>query len=253
MGLSTPQVKRGCQLRHWCLERAFQRIPPAAESRERRQECHNQRKGAWGWGTTGEGGARGEGGRAGTAPPTAVSAPLSLQVLVLGEQVVKNPQCGFQVQVHHVYGRKETEGRQEAAPQALVPASGTRGIRCVPSRAPLDALGSTISSQAAARAPQATPTPIPGGVPGMARKRMLLLGSASDNPWTDGVGATAAQDTGDQTPTGHSMIGPHGTSWGRAGGSCCPTPSGSGTWWGPRQDTRHSDHHSSGRFMGQVI
>lgn len=32
---------------------------------------------------------------------------LSLQILVFGEQVVKNSQGGFEIQVHHICGRKE--------------------------------------------------------------------------------------------------------------------------------------------------
>lgn len=62
------------------------------------------RNGRVGWWWDG----RGQGTRlAGLPAPQSLCSPLlSLQVLVLGEQVVKNPQGGFEIQVHHICGRK---------------------------------------------------------------------------------------------------------------------------------------------------
>lgn len=47
------------------------------------------------------------------------SATLSLHILVLGEQSVKDPQSGFEVQVHHICRRKQRESAEEEGFQEL--------------------------------------------------------------------------------------------------------------------------------------
>lgn len=52
---------------------------------------------------------------------------LSLQVLVLGEKVVKNPQGGFEIQVHHICGRKRRRRWRGESTWALVLGRGRHG------------------------------------------------------------------------------------------------------------------------------
>ena len=96
-------------------------------------------------------------------------------MLVLGEQVVKNPQGGFEVQVYHICRRK-TEKPLRVREGAPSPGANTWEMWGAPLMSPTEHSCCPCHSQAAARAPRPPPR---GMSHGMAR---ILLHPFQDGP-----------------------------------------------------------------------
>ena len=97
-----------------------------------------EKKVGWG-GEQPRAGRGGQGTSRSTVPAEVTGSTLSLQVLVLGEQVVKNPQGGFEIQVYHICRRKTEKPLwvREAAPS---PGASTWEMRGHPLRPPQSTL-----------------------------------------------------------------------------------------------------------------
>lgn len=88
----------------------FARVLPAAELQESHKGVEEQRPEKAGWGGGGGGDNPGSEGKPAGLPALHSGfrcSPRSLQVLILGEQVVKDPQCGLEIQIYHICGRKQ--------------------------------------------------------------------------------------------------------------------------------------------------